>query len=54
MELTVKDVTKIYGSKKAALSHVSMTFTPGIYGLLGPNGAGKREMCFTTVRTFTP
>lgn len=28
MELTVKDVTKIYGSKKAALSHVSMTFTP--------------------------
>ena len=44
MELTVKDVTKIYGSKKAALSHVSMTFTPGIYGLLGPNGAGKSTL----------
>ena len=44
MELTVKDVTKIYGSKKAALSHVSMTFTLGIYGLLGPNGAGKSTL----------
>ena len=37
-------MTKIYGSKKAALSHVSMTFTPGIYGLLGPNGAGKSTL----------
>ena len=44
MELTVKDVSKIYGGKKAALSHVSMTFTPGIYGLLGPNGAGKSTL----------
>ena len=44
MELTVKDVSKTYGTKKAALSHVSMSFTPGIYGLLGPNGAGKSTL----------
>ena len=26
---------------KKALSGVSITLTPGLYGLLGPNGAGK-------------
>lgn len=44
MELIVKDVCKSYHKKKAALSHVSMKFTPGIYGLLGPNGAGKSTL----------
>lgn len=44
MELKVNDVSKTYGNKKAALGHVSMTFTPGIYGLLGPNGAGKSTL----------
>lgn len=28
-------------TKKRALSGVSFTLTPGLYGLLGPNGAGK-------------
>jgi ABC-type multidrug transport system ATPase subunit len=44
MELTVKDICKSYGSKKAALSHADIVFTPGIYGLLGPNGAGKSTL----------
>lgn len=44
MELIVKNVCKSYHKKKAALSHVDMKFTPGIYGLLGPNGAGKSTL----------
>lgn len=44
MELVIKDISKSYGGKKAALNHVSIEFTPGIYGLLGPNGAGKSTL----------
>ena len=29
---------------KKALSGVSITLTPGLYGLLGPNGAGKSTL----------
>lgn len=44
MELTVKNISKSYGNKKAALSNVDVKFTPGIYGLLGPNGSGKSTL----------
>lgn len=44
MELVIKDISKSYGNKKLALSHVNMEFTPGIYGLLGPNGSGKSTL----------
>lgn len=43
MELTLKDLTKTYGSTKA-LDQMSYSFTPGIYGILGSNGAGKSTM----------
>lgn len=45
--LTLQSLTKQYGAKKAAktaLSNVSVTLGPGLYGLLGPNGAGKSTM----------
>lgn len=35
---------------KKALSGVSITLTPGLYGLLGPNGAGKS----TLIHLFSP
>lgn len=43
MQLELKDLTKKYGGM-TALDHISVTFTPGIYGILGANGAGKSTM----------
>ena len=43
MELTIQNLTKIYGNK-VALREFSYTFTPGIYGILGANGAGKSTL----------
>ncbi|MCQ2422788.1 MAG: ATP-binding cassette domain-containing protein [Lachnospiraceae bacterium] len=43
MELTVKSLSKSYGSVKA-LDSFQYSFTEGIYGLLGPNGAGKSTL----------
>jgi len=39
--LTLQNLHKTYKPKKQALSGVSLTLEPGLYGLLGPNGAGK-------------
>ncbi len=43
MELTIKDLSKKYGSKKAVLNF-NVTLTNGVYGLLGANGAGKTTL----------
>lgn len=43
MQLELKDLTKKYGGI-TALDHISVKFTPGIYGILGANGAGKSTM----------
>lgn len=40
MQLTIEDLCKRFGTK-TAVSHISLTLTPGVYGLLGANGAGK-------------
>ncbi|MEK6375252.1 MAG: efflux RND transporter permease subunit [Acidobacteriota bacterium] len=42
--LSVRNVTKIYGSGFRALHRVSFDLTPGVIGLLGPNGAGKTTL----------
>lgn len=40
--LQVLDLTKRYpGADYNAIDHLSLEFTPGIYGILGANGAGK-------------
>lgn len=46
MELSIRNVTKTYG-KKRALSNFSLDFKAGVYGLLGPNGAGKSTLIGT-------
>ncbi|MBR7019768.1 MAG: ATP-binding cassette domain-containing protein [Lachnospiraceae bacterium] len=43
MKLDLEGLTKTY-KDKVALSEITFSFTPGIYGLLGPNGAGKSTM----------
>lgn len=43
MELQLKKLKKQYGTK-TAVSNVSITLTPGVYGLLGANGAGKTTL----------
>lgn len=43
MKLTIRDVTKTYGSTRA-LSQFTYEFGPGIYGILGANGAGKSTL----------
>ena len=49
MELTINDLSKEYGRKKA-VNHFSVKLTNGVYGLLGANGAGKPF--FLTGKTF--
>ena len=43
MELTINDLSKEYGRKKA-VNHFSVKLTNGVYGLLGANGAGKTTL----------
>ena len=43
MELTINDLSKEYGSKKA-VNHFNAKLTNGVYGLLGANGAGKTTL----------
>lgn len=54
MELTLNNVSKNYGSKKA-LQNITYTFSNGVIGLLGPNGAGKSTLMriLSTVETPT-
>lgn len=43
MELTLKQITKRFG-KKRAVDRMDITLSPGVYGLLGANGAGKTTL----------
>ncbi|HYW30130.1 MAG TPA: ABC transporter ATP-binding protein [Gemmatimonas sp.] len=42
--LAIRNVSKSYPNGVSALSDVSLTIPPGMYGLLGPNGAGKSTL----------
>lgn len=45
MTLTLTNLTHTYRrAATPALSDVSATLTPGVYGILGPNGSGKTTM----------
>lgn len=53
MELSIKNVTKTYG-KKRALNDFSLELSTGVYGLLGPNGAGKSTLIGTITGLVKP
>ncbi len=44
MEVTIKDLTKVYKGAIRALDEVSLTIGGGMIGLLGANGAGKSTL----------
>ena len=46
-ELTITGLSKTYPNGVNALSDVSLTIPPGMFGLLGPNGAGKSTLMRT-------
>lgn len=43
MELTLKQITKKFGRKRA-VDRMNITLSHGVYGLLGANGAGKTTL----------
>ncbi len=43
MELSIENLSKQFGSKRA-VSQISLTLQPGVYGLIGANGAGKTTL----------
>jgi len=47
MTLEIQNLSKRYPSGVQALSDVSLTIPPGMFGLLGPNGAGKSSLMRT-------
>ena len=45
--LEIRNLSKVYNNGVQALTDVSLTIPPGMYGLLGPNGAGKSTLMRT-------
>jgi ABC-type multidrug transport system ATPase subunit len=54
MTLTIDDVSKTYPNGTQALTDVSLTIPPGMFGLLGPNGAGKSTLMRTIATLQEP
>ena len=54
MQLEIRDVSKTYPNGVRALTKVSLTIQPGMFGLLGPNGAGKSTLMRTIATLQEP
>jgi ABC-2 type transport system ATP-binding protein len=44
MDITISQLTKVYGGKVRALDGIDLRIESGMFGLLGPNGAGKTTL----------
>ncbi len=53
MTLVIDRLSKTYANGVKALSDVTLTIPPGMFGLLGPNGAGKSTL-MRTIATLQP
>jgi ABC-type bacteriocin/lantibiotic exporter with double-glycine peptidase domain len=53
MTLRIDRISKTYPNGVRALSGISLTIPPGMFGLLGPNGAGKSSL-MRTIATLQP
>jgi ABC-2 type transport system ATP-binding protein len=54
MQLEIRNVSKTYPNGVHALTDISLTIPPGMYGLLGPNGAGKSTLMRTIATLQEP
>ena len=54
MNISIKDLTKIYANDKRALDSVDLEIGNGLFGLLGPNGAGKTTLMRILVTLMKP
>lgn len=54
MNLSIKNLSKIYKNKVKALDDLSLEIGTGMFGLLGPNGAGKSTLMRTVATLQDP
>ncbi|MCB0312501.1 MAG: ATP-binding cassette domain-containing protein, partial [Calditrichaeota bacterium] len=54
MQISIQNLSKIYGQQKRALDDVSLQIESGLFGLLGPNGAGKTTLMRILVTLMEP
>ena len=54
MNLRIERLSKTYRNGVQALTDVSLTIPPGMFGLLGPNGAGKSTLMRTLATLQEP
>ncbi|HDR67508.1 MAG TPA: ABC transporter ATP-binding protein [Bacteroidaceae bacterium] len=54
MEISIKNLNKIYPGGYNALHDVNLTIREGMFGLLGPNGAGKSTLMRILVTLINP
>lgn len=54
MTLVIDRLSKTYANGVRALSNVTLTIEPGMFGLLGSNGAGKSTLMRTIATLQTP
>lgn len=52
--LSIKQLTKVYGNGVRAVDNLSLEIGPGMFGLLGPNGAGKSTLMRTIATLQSP
>ncbi len=54
MQITIRNLSKRYGSSKYALRDIDLDIGCGMFGLLGPNGAGKTTLMRVLVTLLLP
>jgi ABC-type multidrug transport system ATPase subunit len=54
MQISIKNLSKIYQDEKKALNDINLEISNGLFGLLGPNGAGKTTLMRILVTLMKP
>ncbi len=54
MDISIRNLSKIYKNNYQALSDVNLNIGSGMFGLLGPNGAGKSTLMKILVTLLEP